>query len=348
MSLTGTIRPTFLYPRIKYGSPIVTFDNAEPTSRIPTLTPYTGLRGVNTVASGKREYLFGRAEEQVGLVLRCEQDQLAALRWFVQDYGATGAQFQTWVDRYTGSCWVLENNLKDQNGLALTLSTGSASYAAASTGTGLVLSGTQHLTVATAQATAATPTGYDDPVLASEGVLVVDFLPAFAGADATEHNIVAASQFRLYKNTANQLVFQTGPNAGDTVAGTVSWSASQRVQIVAEWFTDGTRALWLAVNNGAFTPLTTAAGSAATITLGATLFIGANTAAANRALGTYDTVAFFKRAFTTPQLTLANFRPVERNYFPYAELTAAAFQPVRVTLGRPIFDWALTVRNGVV
>ena len=307
MSLTGSIRPTFLYPRIKYGSPAVTFDNAEPTSRIPTLTPYMGLRGVNTVASGKREYLFGRAEEQVGLVLRCEQDQLAALRWFVQDYGATGAQFETWVDRYTGSCWPFENNLKDQNGLTLTLATGTASYATASVGTGLVLSGTQYLSVATAQASATTPTGYDDPLLKDEGVLVVDVLPAFAGNDGGLHYFLdtgptAANRIELYKGASNFLVFKVtnAASAPKEVSVAVTWTTGQRITVVASWTTAGALTAWYAVDGGTFIPVSTAAGAGTGI-LGAlptTLFIGGDNVGANRATGTYDTVAFFKRAFT--------------------------------------------------
>jgi hypothetical protein len=354
MSLTGAIKPTFLYPRITYGSPAVTLDVVEPTTRIPTLTPYTGLRGANTVASGKREYLFGRGEEQVGLVVRCEQDQLAALRWFVQDFAAEGHQFQTWVDRHTGSCWMFENTLKDQNGLALTHNGGSAVYASASTGTGIVLSGSKYLTVPVAQASAVTPTGYDDPILAAEGVIVVDFTPTFNGNDSTQHNIVDSApdppRLILYKTAANVLMLQINDGvAGKSMSGSVTWISGDRVQIVGSWTTTGTIALWYAVNSGSFVALTTSAGAGSGILPGTptTLSIGATTAGATPALGTYDTVAFYKRAFDEPQRSLANFRPIERNYFPYGELIAATFQPVRVTLGRPIWDWAMTVRNGV-
>jgi hypothetical protein len=356
MSLTGAVKPTFLYPRITYGSPAVTLDLIEPTSRIPTFTPYQGLRGVNTVASGKREYLFGRGEEQVGLVLRCEQDQLAALRWFVQDFAAEGNQFQTWVDRHTGSCWMFERNLKDQNGLALTLSSGSATYGATTNGFGLTLSGTQYLTVPLAQSTAGTPTGYDNPLSKDDGVVVVDFVPAFAASDSTLHKILDTSGTanrgpQLHKSTANELVLTIVDNASASkqVSGAVTWASSDRVQIVASWSSAGALALWYAVNSGAFVALTTSAGAGTGLltTLPTTAYIGGDNAGANRAAGTYDSVAFFKRAFASPQQSLANFRPVERNYFPYGELTAASFQPVRVTLGRPIWDWAMTVRNGV-
>jgi hypothetical protein len=351
MSLTGSPKATFLYPRITFGS--VTIDAAEPTSRIPTVVPYQGLRGENTVSTGQREYLFGRTEEQVGIVLRCEQDQLAALRWFVQDYASAGTQFKAWVDRYTGSCWMFENNLKDQNGLTLTHNGGSAVYAATTNGTGIVLSGAKYLTVPVAQASAATPTGYDDPILATEGVVVVDFKPAFNGNDGIEHHIVDSApdppRIILYKLATNVLNIQINDgSAGKAMGGTVTWTAGDRVQIVGSWDTTGTLALWYAVNSGTFTALTTSslAGSGILPGTPTTLSIGATTTGATPALGTYDTVAFFKRAFSSPHLTLANYRPLERNHFPYGELVNPAFQPARVSLGRTIWDWPLTIRNG--
>ena len=352
MSLTGTPKPTFLYPRFTYGT--VTLDIPEPASRIPTVTPFTGLRGQNIVSTGKAEYLYGRGEEQVALVLRCEQDMLAALRWAVQDSLAQGTQFKAWVDRYTGSCWMFENNLKDQNGLELTHNGGSAVYAATTNGTGLVLSGSKYLTVTVAQASASTPTGYDDPLLATEGVVVVDFKPAFDGNDGVEHHIVDSApdppRILLYKLATNVLNIQINDGvAGKAMGGTVTWTAGDRVQIVGSWDSTGTLALWYAVNSGAFVALTTSslAGSGILPGTPTTLSIGATTAGATPALGTYDTVAFFKKAFSNPHLTLANYRPLERNHFPYAELVNAAFQPARVSLGRTIWDWPITLRLGV-
>lgn len=356
MSLTGTPKATFLYPRIKFGTTPVTIDAVEPTNRIPTIVPYMGLRGSSTVASGRTEYLFGRTEEQVGLVLRCEQDQLAALRWFVQDFAAVGSQFQTWVDRFQGSCWVFENNRKDQNGLVITLNGGGTeTYAATANGNGIALSGSQYLSVATAQASAGTSTGYDDPIERTEGVLCLDVKPAFAANDGVQHFFLDGStsvnKIQIYKHTDQKLYFSVYDASLDkTVSGTVTWSASDRVQIVALWpLGGGTPSLWYAVNGGAFTALTTASGSG-TGTMAAlptTLYLGADNAGGNLALGTYDTVAFFKRAFATPQTTLSNYRPIERNYFPYSELVAAQFQPSRVSLGRTIWDWPIQIRNGV-
>jgi hypothetical protein len=360
VSLTGPPKPTFLYPRIKFSSPAITIDPAEPTSRIPTITPYTGLRGVNTVASGRTEYLFGRPEEQVGLVLRCEQDQLAALRWFVQDFAARGNQFNAWVDRYTGSCWVFENNRKDQNGFALTLNGGGIeTYVATTNGTGIVLSGAQYLTAALAQASASTPTGYDDPMLKSEGVLVVDFKPAFTSTDGVEHYMVTGgpngvNSWSLFKNTSNELVWQIvdGTNTAKNryFSPAPTWTTGDRLQIVALWTAAGVLEHYAAVNSGAWSTAGSASGAGTGIlgTLPTTLGIGALITGASLAPGTYDTVAFFKKAFANPQLSLANFRPIERNHYPYAELTAAAFQPARVTLGRPIWDWPIMFRNGVI
>ena len=125
MTISGAIKPKAYYPRFKWGSPTVTTDIVEPAVIAMTRNE-TGLRGQNIVASGKAEYLFGRIEEAAQLQLMCEQDQLAALRWFTRDWAGQGKQFQAWIDRFTGSCWLFENNLKDQNGLALTLNGGYA------------------------------------------------------------------------------------------------------------------------------------------------------------------------------------------------------------------------------
>jgi hypothetical protein len=355
MSLTGPPKPTFLYPRFKYGTPAVTLDIPEPASRIPTITPFTGLRGSNTVSTGKTEYLYGRGEEQVGLVLRCEQDILAALRWFIQDSAAPGNQFQAWVDRYTGSCWMFENNLKDQNGLALTLN-GTAAYADVTNGRGLTLTGSMYLTIATAQASAVTATGFDDPFLKDEGIIVIDWK---AGHAATDNSIdryfidtTPASNCRisLFKSTDTKLYFQIidGTPLAKQVRGTVAWAIGDRVQIVASWTTAGAMTLWYAVNSGAFVQLTESAmsGTGIMATMPSALFVGAGFGTANLTLGTYDSVAFFKRAFANPQASFANFRPVERNYFAYGELVTASFQPGRVVLGRTIWDWPISVRNG--
>jgi hypothetical protein len=359
VSLTGAVKPTFLYPRIKFGSPAVTIDAAEPTSRIPTTVPYTGLRGSNTVASGKTEYLFGRDEEQVGIALRCEQDQLAALRWFVQDFAKFGSQFQAWVDRNTGSCWPFENNLKDQNGLAMTLTGITAAYTAGVVGTAISLAGAYSLSVPLAQASAATLTGFDDPLSAAEGVLVVDVSPAFASSDGVLHHFLAtsgtANRFFLSKNASNALIFQIN-DATDTAkatSGAVTWSTGQRVVIVASWNPSGTLRLWYSTTPGTFTELTTSTGAGTGLmsALPTTLFVGSDATPANRAAGTYDTLSFFKSTYggLTDRAVqgLAGYRVVERTYFPYAELLAAQFQPARVVLGRPIWDWPMMFKNGV-
>jgi hypothetical protein len=357
MSLTGPPKATFLYPRITFGTTPVTLDNAEPTSRIPTIVPDSIPRGENTVATGKREYLSsGRVEEQVGLALRCEQDQLAALRWFVRDWAGHGNQFKAWVDRYTGSCWVLETNRKDQNGLMLSLSGITETYAPTGFDNrkGLSLSGAFDLHVALAQASAVIPTGFDDPFAIGAGVLVMDVHPAFAGNDSTLHVFLdtgpsASNRMILRKSAANTLQFEIVDNASavKTISTTATWSINDRVNIVVDWDA-GTLGGWHAVNGGAWTSISTltGAGTGVLTTLPTTLYIGSDNVVANRAAALYDTVTFFKQAFANPHLSLANFRPVEKNYFPYAEMISAQFQPGRVTLGRPIWDWPIAIRNG--
>jgi hypothetical protein len=350
MSLTGAPRPTFLYPRFKYGTPTITLDIPEPAMAVlPQPVSTIGLAGENRVANGKAEVMFGRLEESCGLVMRCEADTLQALRWMCEDSVFRGNQFQAWIDRYTGSCWMFENNLKDQNGLSFLFApSGTPTYGPGSTGTGVILGGANYLTVYLTQASATTPTGYDDPLHYLEGVLVIDFQPAFASSDSTAHYIVTATgpALAVYKDTLNRLVLQVGTTSGNDTSGAVTWAANARVQIVAQWRTDGTRGLWYAVNSGAFVALTTESGSPATMSsLPTVLFIGADHLGANPALGTYDTVAIFKRAFTNP-LLLTGYRPWRRNYFPYGEIIQRQFAPTRVSFARPIEDWAMLFRNG--
>lgn len=356
MSLTSTPKPTMFYTRFKYGSPAITVDIDEPVMGfLPSPALTSGLAGENTVATGKREVLFGRLEEACGLVLRCEADTLMRLRWMAEDSAFRGNQFQAWVDRFTGSCWMFENNLKDQNGLVLTLSSGSQSYATASTGIGIVLTSTQYLSVASAQSSAGTPTGYDDPFLKDEGVVLIDWKAAFAATDNAEDRFfidsTPASNCRLsvFKDTSARLTLQVidSTNTAQLVRGTVAWSVSDRVQIIAAWSSAGALSLWYAVNGGAFTALTTASGAGTGLmaTLPSTLAIGAGFSGSNLTLGTYDTVAIFKRAFADP-LQLVKWRPWRRNYFPYGEAAQRQFAPVQVNFATPVWDWPIVFRNG--
>jgi hypothetical protein len=357
VTLTATPRPTLFYSRFKYGtSPVITVDIAEPVMAfLPNPALSTGLASENRVSSGKSEVLFGRIEEQCGLVLRCEADMLMRLRWMAEESAFRGTQFQAWVDRFTGSCWMFEHNIKDQNGLTLTLSSGSESYATASTGTGIVLTGTQNLNVTSAQASAGTPTGYDDPFAKEEGVLIVDVKPAFNANDSAEHNFVdttpsSNSRLTLRKSVANAMALDiwdsTGTVKQSVITGAGSFVSGDRIVMAASWSTAGALTLALSVNGGAYT-FGTGAGSGTGIlsALPSTLFIGTNNAAGNAGNGTYDTVAFFKRAFSTPT-ELTKWRPWRRNYFPYGEITSRIFNPVQVNFGVPVWDWPITFRNG--
>ncbi len=350
--LTAQDIPTFSYPKIRYGTaPVITRMFRE--AAVAFITPMLAERTENRMASGKTEYLFSRIEETARVDMLCEPDELAQLRWFFEDWGSRGKQFEFWIDRWTGSVWMFDDTRRDQNKLTLALSTGSEAYADTVNGRGIVLSTGQYLSVALAQASAGTKTGYDDPLDKAEGEIVVDWKPAFAGGDSTLHVIVDTTggnnRLQLRKTATNTLVLEITDNAGGvkSVAGSVAWNSGDRVQIVARWDTGGGLALWYAVNGGAFVQLTTAAGAGTGIitTLPATLYIGANNAGASAALGTYDTVAIFKRAFANPLSVLPSYRPMWRNYFAYAELQRA-WQPTRVTPGRLIFAWPMLVRQG--
>ncbi len=355
MTIQATPAPTFLYPRFKYGATPVTVDITE--GALLHTPSAVGQRGANAVASGKIEYLFSRIEEAAQLELVLEPEQYQALRWMFEDALASGTAIELWVDRYTGSAWLFEQSLRDQNGLALVLNTGTASYVAATNGFGLSLGASQSLSVATAQASAATRTGYDDPLSKTEGVLWLDVKPTWAATDGAEHYFLdttgtTANRLRLYKTTGNVLRFEIlDASAGSKIiSGSPSWSANARVEIVASWASAGVLSLWYAVNGGAMTALTTSSGAGTGIigTLGATLYVGSTNAAGSFAPGIYDSLVFHARAWSNPQNTpLRGYRPPWRNYLGYAELTAAQWQPARVAPARLLWRATLLFRNGV-
>lgn len=354
--LVGDPKAKFLYPRIAYSTQ--TMDFVIPAMNYAPLI--TAMRGVNMTVDGHMETLWNRNEEVAQLDLVCEPEQVQRLRWFFMDHAGRGAQFRLWVDRFTGSCWAFEDTRRDQNGLTLTFNGGGTEtygdYHSLVPGhRGIVLSGAQYLSVATAQASAGTPTGYDDPLERTEGILNVEFRPTFAGNDSALHHIIdtsgtTANRLMLYKTAANALTFEIRDAAAGvkSKAASVSWSANERVHIIASWTTAGVLTAWYSLAGGAFTELTTAAGAGTGLitTLGTTLYIGAENDATDLALGTYDKVAFFKRAFSNP-LLLFDETPVERNHYPYAELIAPSYQPQVYTYGNPARRWPLTVRNGV-
>lgn len=353
-ALFGDPRASFRYGKIKYGSPAITIDFPDPLEYVTPPQQYSN--GINVSEAGLREVLHIRRDDLLGVRSGLLTPELAQqLRWFVEDHAGKGKQFEYILDRFTGSCWCFEGTRRDQNGLALTLNGGgSETYAEATNGKGIVLSGSQYLSVLLAQASAGTPTGFDDPLLHTEGVIVVDFKPAFAGNDSATHRMIDTSSSganRLYveKDVFNSLVFGIvdGASANKQIGVAVSWSANSRVQIVASWSATGTLKAWYAAGGGAFIELTIGAGAGTGI-LGAlptTLYIGAENDGSPLALGTYDTVAIFKRAFPNP-LLLADYRPVFRNYLLRAELQEPIFEPQRPILARELYTWAATVRDG--
>jgi hypothetical protein len=350
-------QPTALYPRLVYGAITLDFNEAATMATPEEARP----RAVNLTDDGHAEYLAGPRLEETGVLeLFCEQEQALALRWFMRDHGGLGEQFKLWIDRFTGSCWLFEDSLRDQNLLVFThrvgaSASGTATYAAATTGRGVSLSGTQNLAVATAQASAATPTGFDDPLSKAEGVIVLDCKPTWAGNDGVLHRILDTTgpnnRLSIYKTAANNLVLEITDNAGGvkSKSGAVSWAANARVQIVASWDTAGVLRFYLATVSGAFAELTTAAGAGTGLitTLGATLCLGANTDGTEAANGVYDTLMIATKAWADPHLTVASFRPIDRNHYPYAEIVTPTYRPARWFPSRHLYRWPLHVRNGI-
>ncbi len=354
-TLFGIIRPTSLYPRLRYNG--TSFDSLEGIA--DWLPSSSGLRGANLVSTGEIEYLFARIEEAVQLTVVCLPSQYRQLRAAIEQSLLLGTQFEAWVDRFTGSCWMFSETLDDQNGLALVLNTGTAAYVdvGEQIGRALNLGASQSLSVPIAQATASpTRTGYDDPMSPAEGVLLLDLKPTWAANDGALHVLLdtggtTANRLRLTKTAGNALQFEILDAAAGSkiVSGTPTWAANSRVEIMARWTTGGALALWYAVNEGVFVPLTTASG-AGTGVLGAltgSLFVGSDNAAANFAPGVYQTLQFHARAFDAPHESLRRWRTVWRNYFAFAEITSPGFQPARFSLDPQVWTYGLTIRNGV-
>lgn len=353
----GIIRPTSLYPQIVYGSPAVTINLLEGVADF--LPSSQGLRGANLVATGEIEYLYNRLEEACSLTVLCLASQYSQLRRAIEQSLVTGIQADVRVDRFTGSCWLFAEHLADQNGLLLALNTGTATYVdvGETHGRALSLSATQRLSVATAQASATpTKTGFDDPLSKAEGVLLLDFRPTWASNDSTQRYLLdttgtTANRLRLYKTSANVLRFEILDAAAGSkiVSGSPTWAANNRVEIMARWTTAGVLQLWVAVNGGAMTELTSVSGAGTGIlgALGASLFVGSENDATDFAPGVYQGLAIHTRAFEKPQESLRTWRSVWRNYFSHAELTGVGFQPQRVALDPLVWSYPLVIRQGV-
>lgn len=216
----------------------------------------------------------------------------------------------------------------------------------------------QYLSVARAQSSAVPRTGYDDPIVATGGVVCLDFAPYFAGNDGAQHFLVdttgATNRLKIVKETTNKLAFTIVDNAAGvkTVEGTVTWTAGQRVQVVARWDNAGVLELWYAVAGGTFVALTDAAGAGTGIlaSLGTNLFLSAQNDGTALARCTWYAVSISTRAWSLPSVAtvrlLADHLPCERNYFAYAELMGTQWAPTRTMSGRPIYRWSVLLRNG--
>ena len=354
----GIIRPTSLYPRLRYGSPAVALDFLEGLAGwVPSSQ---GLRGANLASTGEIEYLFGRLEEACQLTVVCLPSQYRQLRAAIEQHLILGMQFEAWVDRFTGSCWTFGETLEDQNGLALALNTGSPAYVdvGETVGRALSVSASQNLSVALAQASASpVRTGYDDPLAKGEGILLLDFKPSWAATDGTQRYLIdttgtTTNRLRLYKTTGNVLRFEILDAAAGSkiVSGSPSWAANDRVEILAAWSTAGVLSLWYAVNGGAFIALVTASGAGTGMlgALGTNLYLASANGGTDFSPGIYQTLAFYTRAFDGAERALRSWRPVWRNYFPYAELTSPGWQPTIVSMDPLVWSWPLTIRAGVV
>ena len=195
--------------------------------------------------------------------------------------------------------------------------------------------------------------------VAADGVVVVECKPAFASTDSLAHHFVqtlntggtAQNRLTLRKLASNALEFeiQDAADAPKAKSGTVAFASGDRLRLVASYTTAGALFAAAQVNTGGWAELTTATGAGTGIlsALGASLFIGADHSGGDRAAGTYETVAFYKRAFASPHVGLADYRPVERNYFPTAELVQAVFAPARESLVQQVWRWPMQVRAGV-
>ncbi len=330
--------PTFMYPRIKYGTPSIVIDIPD---ALQTVTPLSGVVSSSKISSnGTKETLFIRRESLAQFVLQWLQPwTLARLKEFFDTHAGKGKQFEFWLDRFTGSRWDFADSLKDQNGQALIV-VGAEAYNDSTQGRAFdFVAGNELSVIAT-----------DGVHLAKEeGCITLRVKPDWAGNDGVLHYFIdigvgaSANRLAIYKTVANDLVFEV-INAGGTSRKrqvAVSWSSNTEQRITVRWKTNGTLDLWL---NGV--QATTSSGTGGVVTvLGPTLNIGSDLSQANKATGDYDLVAFYMRAFDDP-LVLEN-NPIEtRSYFSKAELEDKQFLPVRQARAVQRSTLTLTIRQG--
>jgi hypothetical protein len=124
-----------------------------------------------------------------------------------------------------------------------------------------------------------------------------------------------------------------------------TWEAGQGLELVARWGADGTLTAWYAVDAGTFIKMEQldVTGNGLMSALPPRLLIGARNDQSGRAAGTYESVTFWKRAWSgdTPWRLFAARRPVWRNYYGRGELLSAEFEPDRPVLSRHL--WRVTV-----
>jgi hypothetical protein len=353
-------QPTFSYPRIRWTpqgtSTAILLDLAEQATEHSAST--TSQRSTNIVQGGKGEYLFARNEEIQRVAFFFEDADYMALRTFFETHGGLGRPFELWVDRYQGSVWHFEWSLADQNGLTWSpvgFTPSVASYEWAFRGRGIRLATSQYLTMNSVQSTA-TPnrTGYDDPLIKEEGIVVVDCKPSFPSGDGVQHSFFQAytspdtgkNAIYFFKDTSNFLNWYFFDAAGvdkRRFAAAV-WNTNERLTLVGRWTATGDLSAWFSVNGASFQEFTGAAGAGTGIlsTQPATLDVGGT------AEGLYDSLAIFKFAWPNdaPYRVLANHFPAYRNYWPYAELVTNEFNPQRVYKTRHLWSWSPLIRNG--
>lgn len=162
------------------------------------LLPTIGFGRAQSVAlSGARETLTWRKDDILQVTTgTLSETTLAALRAWVEDWGRLGKPTRLRLEPWASVWMFSQRRAQDQNGLTLS---GTPFWWTTPEGDGLwIASGRQH-SVATAQASASPPTGYDD-VIAPSGILVLRmFVMQGGGSNRTVFRLGAS-------NDAQQIV----------------------------------------------------------------------------------------------------------------------------------------------
>jgi hypothetical protein len=338
--------PTQWWPRIIYDTTTPkTLDAPLPLAQVSW--PRGFLR-VDNVAPSAEESLFRRTDLAAQLGFQhLRSDFVFTLAKFLEDWAAKGKTFELLIDRFSGSFFEFDDDLRDQNGDAATFT--NPTYVAATYGKAVSLGAADGaFTIPVA------PAANNPRILKDEGMLLCIVKPGFAGNDGALHVLldcaVAATQNRLLlqKSAANELEFTIYDNtigSVKTVKAAVSWAVDAEQAIVAIWRTNGAMELWL---NEVKATGTAGAGTGILNSLASTIYLHTDFTTANYAAGKYDRLLLLKKGYVVNAQVLKALKEFfwwGRNYFSRAKVLDLSFNPTKQATGLDLYALTLTVRQ---